>query len=58
MEGPRANRGTTRPQQGFTLIAEAVEEADFDFIKSAVPTEELQAALEDEDFSEGSDISS
>ena len=58
MEGPRPNRGTARPQQGFTLIAEAVEEADLDFIKSTVPTEELQAALEDADFSEGSDISS
>ena len=32
--------------------------ADIDFISSAVPPEELQAALEDEDFSMGSDISS
>ena len=58
VEGPRANRGTTRPQQGFNLIAEAVEMADIDFISSAVPPGELQAALEDEYFSMGSDISS
>jgi hypothetical protein len=58
VEGPRANRGTTRPQQGFNLIAEAVEMADIDFISSAVPPGELQAALEDEDFSMGSDINS
>ena len=58
VEGPRANRGNTRPQQGFNLIAEAVKMAGIDFISSAVPPGELRAALEDEDFSMGSDISS
>ena len=42
----------------FELVAEAIEEADIDFIKASVPSDELQAALVDEDFSEGSDISS
>ena len=35
-----------------------MEQADIDFINSAVPVEEHQAVLHDEDFSMGSDISS
>ena len=35
------------------LVAESVQEVDDDFIKTAVPVEELEAALEDENFSEG-----
>ena len=56
--GPRTTRGRNRPQHGFELVAEAIKEADIDFIKASVPSDELQAALVDEDFSEGSDISS
>ena len=58
VQGPRATRGLTRPQQGFELVAQAIEQADIDFINSAVPVEEHQAALHGEDFSIGSDISS
>ena len=52
VEGHRATRGQSRPQRGFALVAESVQEADDDFIKTAIPVEELRAALEDEDFSE------
>ena len=50
VQGSRATRGLTRPQQGFELVAQSMEQADIDFINSAVPVEEHQAALHDEDF--------
>ena len=52
VEGHRATRGQSRPQRGFALVAECIQEAEDDFIKAAVPMEELGAALEDESFSE------
>ena len=36
VEGHRATRGRSRPQRGFALVAEAVQEAEDDFIKTAV----------------------
>ena len=54
--GPRAGRGTTRAQRGFELVAADSQAALEEFVDQ-IPEEELEAALELEDYSTGSDRS-
>ena len=46
----RVNRGKTRAERGFVLVAEAKADADAEFIKESIPEEERFAALQDEDL--------
>ena len=54
----RATRGIIRPQRGFKLVEQAVQEADQEFLDTAVPPKEMAAALIDGGLSEDSESDS